>query len=330
MTSSQNNTHRSEGEADTPSLPPVDPRLLAAMYGQQPYEEDEIDLLEYWNLIWRRKITILTISLLAALVAVVISLQMPNIYRAEVLLAPVGSDGKGGGISAALGGLGGLASMAGISLGGGGSSTEVNLAVLKSREFIWNFVKENKLMPLLFADDWDTGAKKWIESDPTKQPTLWDAYRALTAIMGISSDKKTGLITVSVQGEDPDLAAQWANALVHRLNSYLRSKAIARSKANLSYLHQELDRTRVADMRQTLFELISQEQKKAMLANTQEQFAFRVVDAASPPDKKTKPKRSLIVILATFVAGFLAIIAVFIQEGVKNRRQEMAKGLDPT
>jgi len=305
-------------------LPPVDPRLLAAMYGQ-PYEEDEIDLLEYWDVIWKRRKMIFGASFAAALLAVVISLLMPNIYRAQVLLAPVGGEeSKGGGLSAALGGLGGLASMAGISLGGGGSTAE-NLAVLKSREFIWKFVKDNKLMSILFEDDWNAEHKKWEQDDPKDQPNLWDAYRKFTkgGLMKVDEDKKTGLVTVSMEWKDPVLAAKWANALMGRLNAYLRSKAIARSEANLTYLHKELDRTRVADMRQTLFELISQEQKKAMLANTQEEFAFRVLDAASPPDKKAKPKRSLIVILSTFVAGFLAVIVVFIQEGVQRRRQDV-------
>lgn len=319
-------TPNTQNVAPDQALPPVDPRLLAAMYGQS-YEEDEIDLLEYWRVMWSRKKMILAVSFTAALLAIVISLLMPNIYKAQVLLAPVGGgENKGGGLSAALGGLGGLASMAGISLGGGGSTAE-NLAVLKSREFIWKFVKDNKLMPILFADNWDAKNKKWKGDDPKKEPSLWSAYRTLMGIMRVTKNGKTGLVTVSVEWKDPALAAKWANALVGRLNAYLRRKAIARSEANLTYLNKELDRTRVADMRQTLFELISQEQKKAMLASTQEQFAFRVLDMAVPPDQKARPRRSLIVILSTFVAGFLAVIIAFIQEGVQRRRQDVEKTL---
>ncbi|RME60088.1 hypothetical protein D6779_02815, partial [Candidatus Parcubacteria bacterium] len=78
------------------------------------------------------------------------------------------------------------------------------------------------------------------------------------------------------------------------------------------------------DVRQALFELISQEQKKAMLAHTRVQYAFKVLDPASPPDKKTKPNRALIAILATFVAGFLALIWVFVREGIERRKAEAA------
>ncbi|MDX8409724.1 MAG: Wzz/FepE/Etk N-terminal domain-containing protein, partial [Mariprofundales bacterium] len=212
----------------TPLPPAMDPRLLAAMYGMP--EEDEIDLLEYWRLIWSNKWWIIGFSLLVAVLAAGYSLTKPNIFKAEVLLAPVSAGGsKGGGISAALGGLGGLASMAGISLPGGGN-VETNLAMLKSREFLWSFIKEEKLMPILFEDAWDSGKKGWKESDPKKQPTLWDGFRALSGILTASVDKKTALVTVAVEWTDPDLAALWANKLVERLNSYLRQREIAQSR----------------------------------------------------------------------------------------------------
>lgn len=309
---------KTEDASPQNELPPVDPRLLAAMYGMPA--EDEIDLLEYWRILWGRRRLILAVVFAAAVAAAGVSLLLPNIYRAEVLLAPVGEGaGKSGGIGA-LGGLGGLASLAGISLPGGGD-VEENLAVLKSREFLWRFIKEQKLMPILFADDWDEEKKAWKDPDPDEQPDLWDAYRKLTkgGVLDVSSDKKSGLVTAAVEWADPELAAKWANALVARLNEYLRRRAIAESKANLAYLHRELARTQVEDIRKALFELISQEQKKAMLANTRVQYAFRVLDAAAPPDKKAKPKRGLIVLLTAFVAAFLVVIFVFVRHGSEQR-----------
>jgi len=304
------------------AMPPVDPRLMAAMYGMQ--EEDEIDLLEYWRVIWGKRVLILAVVFVTSLVAAGISLTMPNIYRAEVVLAPVSDGAKSGGLSSALGSLGGLASMAGVSLGGGGS-VEQNLAVLKSRKFLWQFIKDEKLMPILFEDAWDAGKKTWKQDDPEKQPSLWDAYRIFTGILSVTQDKKTGLVTIAIEWRDAALAAEWSNMLVHRLNEFLRQQAIHRSNGNLDYLNKELSRTHVADMRTALFELISQQQKKAMLANTQKEFAFQVIDEAVAPDKKSKPKRALIVILSAFVAGFLSVIFVFIREGIKNRKEDANK-----
>jgi len=312
------NTQNSNPEG----MVPIDPRLLAAMCGMQ--EDDEIDLLEYWRVIWAKRWLILGVVFAAAVLAAGYSLTLPNIYRAEVVLAPVSDGGsKSGGLSSALGGLGGLASMAGISLGGGGS-VEENLAVLKSREFLWQFIKDEKLMPILFEDDWDADKKGWKEDGSDKQPGLWDAYRTFTGILSVAQDKKSGLVTIGMEWTDAELAARWGNMLVNRLNDFLRQQAINRSNSNLHYLNKELSRTHVADMRKALFELISQQQKKAMLANTQKEFAFQVIDKAVAPDKKSKPKRALIVVLSAFVAGFLAVILVFIREGI-NRREEEEK-----
>ena len=45
------------------------------------------------------------------------------------------------------------------------------------------------------------------------------------------------------------------------------------------------------------------------------------MDKALEPEKKSKPKRALIVILTALVAGFLAVIWVFIKESGERARQ---------
>lgn len=300
--------------------------------GRHFQEDDEIDLLELWRTLLKYKRMILKSVFGTAFLVAVISLFFPNIYRGEVLLTPAQSeDSKGGGLASALGGLGGLgglASMAGISLGGSGS-TEENLAVLKSHEFLWKFVQEKKLMPILFEDDWDAGKKRWKKDDPEDQPGQWDMYRLFDpekgGVLKVDKDKKTDLVTVAIEWEDAKLAAEWANALVASLNQYLAQQTVARSERNLQYLNEELMKTQVEEMRKTLFDLIASEQKNAMLANAQKEFAFRVLDPAVAPDKKIKPKRAIIVILSALVAGFLAVIAVFIKEALVRRREEEAK-----
>lgn len=279
--------------------------------------EEEIDLLALWQTLLKYKRMILKATFGTAVLVAAITLLLPNIYRAEVLLAPVASEGGKSGLSSALGGLGGLASMAGISLGGGGSIEE-NLAVLKSRDFLWKFAQEKKLMPILFER---SRLADFLNSDP---PGQWDLYRLLIedGNLHVNVDKDSGLITVGVEWVDPVLVAEWANLLVHSLNQHLAQQAIARSESNLKYLNEELMRTPVEEMRKTLFELIASEQKNAMLASTQKEFAFKVLDPAVEPDKKAKPKRALIVILAALVAGFAAILYAFIKDGIAKRREE--------
>lgn len=286
------------------------------------FQEDEIDLLNLLLTVLRHKRMILTVTLLTGVLAAGVSLLKTNIYRAEVLMVPVqGDDGKRGGMGAVLGGLGGLASLAGVSMGSGGSSEE-NLAVLKSRDFLWRFVQDKKLMPILFEDAWDEQQKKWKETEPKKQPGQMDAYRFFNGVLEVNKDKKSGLITVAVEWKDAALATEWANSLVERLNQYLAQQAIARSEQNLKYLNEELMRIQVEEMRKTLFDLIATEQKNVMLANTQKEFAFKVLDPAVEPDRKVKPKRSQIVIMAMLAAFLLAVIWVFVSEAMQRFREQ--------
>ena len=285
-----------------------------------PIDEDsEIDLRELWDIIWTGRWVIISISLAVAILATIGSLLMPDVYRGDVLMASVAIEEESGSIASKIGGLGGLASLAGISLPNAGNTDE-NLAILTSREFLWRFFEENSLLPILFEDDWSEDTLQWYEEDPDEQPSLWDAYRLFIEdeLLTVSTDRKTGLINVAVEWTDAALASQWANELVHRLNEYLRARAISRSATNLEYLNKELSRSQVAEMRQTLFELIAKEQRSAMLANTQKEFAFRVLDPAVEPDENVKPYRVLIVVGATFLGGFFSLVFVFIRNAAKS------------
>ena len=109
--------------------------------------DDEIDLLELIKVLWDEKIKIFAITAVAAFISVIYALSQPNIYHAEVLLAPA-EDAGGGGMSKLAGQFGGLASLAGVSLPDGGvNKSELGLEVLKSRKFVREFVERHKITP---------------------------------------------------------------------------------------------------------------------------------------------------------------------------------------
>ena len=284
-------------------------------------EGSEIDLLEIWRILWRRRWLMISVPLILAVLAVIYALSLPNIYRGDVLLAPVTMEDAGRNV---MGDLGGLASLAGLSVSSGGDTDE-NLAILQSREFVWRFIETRKLMPILFADDWDAENESWSESDEENQPTLWDAYRQFKDdMLNVSIDQNTGLVNISIDWTDATLASIWANDLIGLLNEHLRARAIERSERNLDYLNQELERSQVAEMRETLYQLIAKEQRTKMLANTQPEYAFQVVDPAVIPDRKIKPKRSIFVLLIGFAGGILVALYVLIAHAVSSRSYQQS------
>lgn len=274
-----------------------------------------INLIEMMGILWSRKWLILVVSFLVSAITAGLTLMVPNVYRADVILTPASDDES---LMSQVGDLGGLASLAGISIPGGSRSDEY-LAILKSREFIWFFVNKHDLRPVLFAESWDADQQQWEVDNPADEPSLWDAYRMLVDdVIRLETDRRTGLIRLSVDWTDPELAASWANTLVYELNEHLRGRAIKESEMSLEYLNSALQSSNVGEIRQTLYQLMTRAQRTAMLASTRQEFAFKVVDRAYPPDKKVRPLRAFIVLAMAFLSGVLMCLYVLVRTWKTN------------
>ena len=250
------------------------------------------------------KAVIISITLFVTIAAVAVAFLMTPIYRAEVLLAPV-SDEQQSSMSAIASQFGGLASLAGINLGSSASNTDQVIATLRSRSFIGNFIAERHLMQVLFADKWDATNKTWNVSSQDDVPTALDAYKLFDDdILNVTTDKKTGIITLAVEWKDPKKAALWANALVGLINNHEKQLSINEAEKSIAYLKEQLAKTSVVEMQQAIYQLMEAQTKKIMLANVRDQFAFQIIDPAVVPEKKSKPKRLLIAVIG-FAGGLL-------------------------
>lgn len=65
---------------------------------------------------------------------------------------------------------------------------------------------------------------------------------------------------------------------------------------------------------EAIFEQLTKQYEIAKLSEAKDSSSLQVLDEAVAPQKKSKPKRALIVMLATVTAFFVSIFAVFIQE----------------
>ena len=79
---------------------------------------------------------------------------------------------------------------------------------------------------------------------------------------------------------------------------------------------------RYRDMKyyETLFEVLAKQYEIARIDEAKDATLIQVLDKAGVPEKKTKPKRALIVILAAFAAGFLAVLLAFLLEASERVR----------
>jgi uncharacterized protein involved in exopolysaccharide biosynthesis len=80
---------------------------------------------------------------------------------------------------------------------------------------------------------------------------------------------------------------------------------------------------------ETLFELFARQYELARVDESREGAVIQVLDAAQPPERKTKPKKALIAVIATLAAGFALLLFVFVRQALHNagRDQESAEKL---
>jgi uncharacterized protein involved in exopolysaccharide biosynthesis len=274
------------------------------------------DLWNLWQTLWRGKWIIIVTCALVGAAAVAYALLAEIWYRADVLLIAAESPTDHGGLADSLGSLGGIAGLAGISLGS--KSSAEPMAILQSRQFIGDFIRDRQLMPVLFPDDFnEAGQCRRAEKCPDKH----DAFKRFSEkVLGVVEDKKTSLVTVSVDWTDPTVAATWANALIERLNERMRQRAMEEAEASVAYLKVEMEQAKVVPLQLSIGRLLQNELQKAMLARATKEFAFRVLDRAEPPKWRVWPKRAQIVLFAVVLAGLLSSIVVLVVSRVREQR----------
>ncbi len=273
-----------------------------------PQTGGELTLRDAWSMLWRDKWIIVAVTALFAVLSLVYALRATHWFRAEVLLAPAEQRS-----APALGGtLGGLANLAGISVGGGDGAEAV--AVLNSRDFARQFIENGHLIPVLFPKAEAAQPKGDQDSRETNPPDLRDAVRYFDLnVLSVSTDRSTGFVTLAVEWTDPKTAAKWANALVEQVNERMRQKALAEAEADVSFLRHEFEATSVVTLQQSIGHLLETELQKLMLARENKEFAFRVIDPATPPKQRVRPARTLIVMLGTVMGGMLAVCIVVLR-----------------
>ncbi|MFH4530049.1 Wzz/FepE/Etk N-terminal domain-containing protein [Vibrio diabolicus] len=304
---------------------------------QSQSTDDQIDLYELFNALWRGKWLVIATTFLFSVGSVLYALSLPNVYKAYALLAPAETS-NGGGLSKMAGQFGGLAAIAGVNLGNGESSeTELAVQVLRSRKFIKNFIeKHDLLVPLMAANGWDltnnklilnrdiydVSSGKWLrEANGVRgaKPTDQEAFEVFNQdVLEVEKIKDANLYTIAIKHYSPNIAKQWVNWLVDDINKVMRERAIAATSQNLSYLNAQLEKTAVADMRSTFYKLIEEQTKSLMLAQVQEEFVFKVIDPAIAPEVKESPKRALICALGLLIGFMLGVALVMVRFAIKT------------
>ena len=298
--------------------------------------DDEIDLRELFSVLWAGKVKIIAITAVFAVASVIYALSVPNQYKASALLAP--AQQETGGLSGALGQLGGLASLAGVSIGGGESSeSQIAQEIMKSWSFVEGFIADNDLAVEVYAaegwsrvsnqlkidnDVYEVETKSWLVEDAHTgkegPPTSWQLFEAFSDKLSVSEDKKSGLVTVSIEYYSPQIVKQWLDLYISAINKHMQERQVEKVSNNISYLEAQIEKTSIAEMREVFYTIIEEQTKNKMVAEASPDYAFVAVSPSMVPEEKSQPKRALICILGTLLGGMLSVLLVLVMHYAKK------------
>ena len=292
-------------------------------------EEDEIDLKELFNTILNNKFKIIAITFLITSLTILYTLTIPNSYKSSVILAPQ-EQSKG----MSLGGLSALAGIAGVDLGGSNMDAFNSInTILQDNSFQRMVIKKynltKKLTPqymdknlvfaLGFRSIYDLVHSK-TQDEKTQDEIMFNTIRDLKKIVSLSSDKKSGAITMSVELHDRFLAKKLLEIYLRESTTYLQTLDMKDINKKLKYYKKELSHISDIELKTQISQLISSLIQKKVLSSASEYYNVKVMtqpQAAYIKDK-SKPKRSLIVVVSFVTSIILSIFLVFFLEFLKR------------
>lgn len=263
----------------------------------EPYDE-AAEIREYLEAVRERWRMIAAATILAMLGTVLITkFGMTRWYRAEAIIRPIADNAVQGRVAGLVGGL------SGVGLGEGLFSSEASnpaseyMPVLESFDFTTRLVAGHGLESHLPPAGWG------LFGDAPADPD-WARYREIHRRFNCDFSIRTGNLTLYYQDPDRAMAGRVLGFYISDLRELLRAKEIHDTTEAITSLRDESNHTSDNLLQTQLDEMLARQIQQQKLAQVQADFAFKVLESPTTPDKPYRPK----LILNSVMAGMIAIV----------------------
>ena len=213
---------------------------------------NEINLLDYLIILLKRKNLIIGITLGAAVITAVISFIMPPIYQAETAILPPQQSSSSAAQLLSQIGPSGLTGLVGGALGIQ-TPSDLYVGMLKSNTVADRIIDRFGLMTLYKSDFREDAREELIED-----------------VLDATSDKNSGIISITIEDKDPKRAADMANAFVDELKNLTKGLAVTEAAQRRLFFEEQLKDVKTS--------LVNAEE--AMKSFQEKTGAFQVEDQA--------------------------------------------------
>lgn len=329
-----------EPEPDAPAETQHAPaQAIPSRYVARPALDDDvvIDLRHLAAALWRGKWVIL------AMVLVAIGLGIDRLhsyvprYMAKMVVSPSlssdpsmlgGAAGRGAQLNA-------LAGLAGLSIAGQAEATTFDRLkeAFKSFELAQTLDRKYGLFMRVYGGSWDPETKTWVRPEgwrfeldqkiaaflrqPTwSPPNMESLARYVGGALTVTETKDSPFIEITVLHRDPEFALNLLKIAYDEADQLLREQDRREVNQRRNYIEERLSRTSLSDMRQVLLALMAQEERSAMLLESDLPYAARVIEppfvsstpmALSPPLEIGLRVFAAIAISVALIAGWAVL-----------------------
>ncbi|MDB2543587.1 Wzz/FepE/Etk N-terminal domain-containing protein [Woeseiaceae bacterium] len=295
--------------------------------------DDEIDLKELFDVIWKKKILIILVTLAFALSSVLFSLSLTNLYKSEALLTVnLGSNARSSSS------IGSLASSIGFNMPANlGDKGILAIETVQSRDFLKHLITfENVLPSIMAARGYDRSSKKiqydpkiynesngqWVRPQKNNRkstPSYIEAHGSYLGQMSIVRNQETSNISISVEHVSPIFAKEFLELIINEANELLRNKDLLESNDAIAYLNSEMPKASLISMKEAINKLVLSQLETQMMAKISTEYILKTIEPPFIPEIKSSPNRALICIVSTLFGGMIAIFWVLMRHYVLGR-----------
>lgn len=314
-------------------------------------KDDEISLIDLLAVLLKRKWMIIGVTLFAAIFVVIlciISLKLPpedsflpNEYKinANMLI----NDDSSSGFSSS-GSMAAAASMFGINLGSGSSTTsDLVIYLATSNPFLDSVAQTFDLYSKL---------------EPGTKSPVATVREELLKKFATEFDSASGVLTISYTDIDPEYAVKVVDYTVDWISDKLTELGVDNNKITKENLEKNIDISwneviRITneishtsnsqiwntssgqrsgiEQQKLMLELEAQKEVYTQLRTQLELLKvqmqsetpkFQILERPSVPDKKSKPSRGKLCVIVTFAAFFISVFIAFLQNAIENIKKD--------
>ena len=306
-------------------------------YKNHPLTDDSIDLKELFSLLWGGRKLIILMAVVFAFFSVLYSLSLTDQYRSEAVLTLTDGSSEIRSLSQ----FSGIASLAGINMPSAGTDKGALLVnTIMSRAFLKNLLSIQDVLPSIMAaksydneskaivfdpDVYDSMNKRWIRQDQQGEeikPSYIEAYDVYMGQMAITYNSQIGLIYLSLEHKSPVFAKEFLDLIIREADSLMREKDLQQSSDALEYLINEISKTSLIEMKNSMNQLIQSQLETQMMAKISTDYALKVIEPPFIPERKFSPSRSLISLVGTMLGFVLGIVWVLIRHYYQRYTQK--------